>query len=281
VSENTASRASEPAPRPRATRAFFLLALGITFGLQLPAVLAHRGVIAMRVEHLMLPAALGAFGPLLAAVLVSRFESGAAGTRALFAPLRTWRVGAGWYLVALGVFAAIHVSGAAAYALLSGAVPGRWLYLPANGQQVAAMLVIPFAEEPGWRGFALPRLQQRYGPLEASLRLGAVWALWHTMMFVLQGTSPLTFALSIANIVAGSVVFSWLYNHTRGSLLIAILAHAGAHLDNPAHALPGQVTPFAVYTLAMVVTALVLALARRVGPPSPQPARAATATLSP
>jgi membrane protease YdiL (CAAX protease family) len=149
------------------------------------------------------------------------------------------------------------------YAALGGDAAGRWLYLPENGQHVAAMIVIPIAEEPGWRGFALPRLQERYSALKASLVLGVVWALWHTMMFVLQGTSPLTFAISMVNILAGSVIFSWIYNRTRGSLLIAILAHVGAHLDNPARALPGNVTPFIVFTVALCVAAGALVLGDR------------------
>jgi membrane protease YdiL (CAAX protease family) len=252
-----------PSQTPRGLVPFFALALGITWLLQLPAVLAQRGVIPGPVDRFMLPAVLGSFGPLIAAVLVSRFGPGGAGVRALFRSLRTWRVGAVWYLVALGLFAGIHVAGTAVYAALGGDAAGRWLYLPENGQHVAAMIVIPIAEEPGWRGFALPRLQERYSALKASLVLGVFWALWHTMMFVLQGTSPLTFAISMVNILAGSVIFSWIYNRTRGSLLIAILAHVGAHLDNPARALPGNVTPFIVFTVALCVAAGALVLGDR------------------
>jgi membrane protease YdiL (CAAX protease family) len=120
------------------------------------------------------------------------------------------------------------------------------------------MIVVPIGEEPGWRGFALPRLQRRYGALAASLYLGVAWALWHTVMFVLQGAALGTFLLMCANILAGSVVFSWLYNRTRGSLLIALCAHLGAHLNNPTHALPGQITPFVIYTFALALLAAAL-----------------------
>jgi membrane protease YdiL (CAAX protease family) len=250
-------------PAPRGTALFFIAALGFTWLLQLPAVLAQRGVVAGPVDRFMPLAALGSFGPLLAAVVVSRFGPGGGGVRALFRPLRTWRVGAVWYLVALGLFAAIHVAGTAVYTLFGGSDAGSWLYLPENGQHVAAMILIPIAEEPGWRGFALPRLQERYSALKASLLLGVGWALWHTMMFVLQGTSPFTFAVSMVNILAGSVIFSWIYNRTRGSLLIAILAHVGAHLDNPTRALPGNATPFVVYTVAICVAAIALVVGDR------------------
>jgi membrane protease YdiL (CAAX protease family) len=254
---------SAAAQRARGTVLFFAGAFGITWLLQLPALLAHCGLIAGPVERFLLPAALGGFGPLLAAVLASRFERGGEGVRALFRSLRIWRVDAVWYLVALGLFAATYVAGTAIYTVFGGRDAGRWLYLPENGQHIAAMLVVPFAEEPGWRGFALPRLLQRHGPLRASLVLGVLWALWHTMMFVLQGTTPLTFLLSFALIVAGSVVFSWIYQHTRGSLLLAILAHAGVHLNNPTRALPGKVTPFLIYTVAVMVLACGLVLGDR------------------
>jgi hypothetical protein len=82
-------------------------------------------------------------------------------------------------------------------------------------------------------------------------------------MFILQGATPLTFAVAIANIIVGSVVFSWIYNHTRGSLLIAVLLHVGVHCNNPFHALPGNSTPFIVYTVAIAVAACALVLGDR------------------
>jgi membrane protease YdiL (CAAX protease family) len=254
-----------PGHRVRTDGTFLFVAttFGVTWLLQLPAVLAKTGVVAGPPERFMPLVGLGGFGPLLAAVLVSRFESGRAGVRALFRPLCTWRVGAAWYLVALGLLAATYIAGTAVYRLFGGAASGPWLYPPENAQQVAAMILFPVAEEPGWRGFALPRLQQRYGALSASLRVGGIWALWHTMMFVLQGASPGTFTLMVVNIMAGSVVFSWLYNRTRGSLLLAILLHVGAHLNNPTHALPAKVTPFVIYTVALGVVACGLVIGDR------------------
>jgi uncharacterized protein len=242
---------------------FFVGALGITWLLQLPAVLAMQGVIAGPVERYLLPAALGGFGPLIAAVLAARLEAGRPGVRALFGRMRIWRMSPVWYLVAIGLCGAIYVAGTTVYRVFGGDDAGRWLYPPETPQHVAAMIVIPFAEEPGWRGFALPRLQQRYGALGASLVLGVLWAAWHTMMFVLQGATPLVFVVAILNILAGSVVFSWIFNRTRESLLLAIFAHVGAHLNNPFHALPGNITPFAVYTVAIGVVAVLLVLVDR------------------
>jgi len=247
----------------RGTSLFFALAFGITELLQLPGVLARFGVLPYPVERFVALGVLGCFGPVVAAVVVARLESGAAGVRALFRPLRTWRVGMRWYIVALTGFAAIYVGGTAVYKLCGGTVPVRWLYPPENGQHIAALVLMPIVEEPGWRGFALTRLQQRHGALKASLMLGVLWGFWHTTMFLFAGTTPSLFALAIANIVLGSVVFSWIYNHTHGSLLLAVLAHVGVHLNNPAHALPGNAGPMIIYTLAMGVAAGALVLADR------------------
>ena len=142
----------------RRTLPFFVTAFAITWALQLPAVLAQHGLIPGPMERYLLPLGLGAFGPLLAAVIASCWEAGRAGVRDLFRPLRTWRVGVGWYLVALGIFGVIYVAGTAVFTVLGGTGAGPWLYPPDNAERIAAMIVFPIGEEVGWRGFALPRL---------------------------------------------------------------------------------------------------------------------------
>jgi membrane protease YdiL (CAAX protease family) len=249
--------------QPAKTSVFFALALGGIGLLQLPALLAKADVIAGPPERYLLPAALGGFSPLLAAILAARLESGRDGVRALFARFRIGQFGFIWYAVAFVLFAVVYVAGTAVYRALGGSDAGRWLYPPENAQHVTAMILMPLVEEPGWRGFALPRLQPRFGALGASLVLGVLWAFWHTTMFILQGATPLMFVVMVVNIIAGSVIFSWLYNHTRGSLLIAVIAHVGVHWNNPTHALPAQLTPFVVYTVAVVVAALAVVLVDR------------------
>ena len=91
-------------------------------------------------------------------------------------------------------------------------------------------------EEPGWRGFALPRLEQRSGPLVGTILLGVLWGLWHLPLFLLvpgyngAGTGfvgiLIPFVAFVILVIAYTVVFTWVFNNTRGSILLAILLHA-------------------------------------------------------
>jgi membrane protease YdiL (CAAX protease family) len=248
----------------RSTWLFFAIALGGTWALQLPALLAQRGVLPGGVEPYMLPALLGGFCPLIAAIVAARVE-GVGALRALFGSLRPRARLLRWYAVALLLFPVVHVLGEAAYRAVTGEAAGQWLYLPTQPGHWAGLVMMPLIEEPGWRGFAMPRLTERFGVLKASGIVGVLWAAWHTVMFVLQGFDASAFALGMLMIVAGSFVFGWLFERTRGSLLIAVLAHAGVHLDNPTRALPQQLTAYAVFTGAGCVAAILCAsvLARR------------------
>lgn len=258
----------------RSLLAFYVAAFGITWLLQLPALLVVLGVLPEPMERFLLPMGLGAFGPLLAAVLVSRIEGGREAVRSLLRPLRAWRVGAGWYLFALGASGLTFIAGMAVYWLLGGRDGGPWLYLPHEASTLAAMVFFSVGEEVGWRGFALPRLQSRHGPLAASAVVGVLWCLWHAPMFVVSGIPLAVLAGMIPFFVAGSLVFTWIYNRTGGSLLLAVLAHAGSHLNNSNKALPGNVTPVVVHSVAFCALALALVLADRAAWRRPYPPRA-------
>jgi membrane protease YdiL (CAAX protease family) len=240
---------------------FFLCTFAITGLLQLPALLALFGVLDGPPERFMALGALGAFGPLFAALLIARFEPGGPGVRALFRQFRVRGVGMGWFLLALFLPGALLVAGMAVYSLFAGDV-GPWIYPPSGGR-IAVLFLLPVSEEIGWRGFALPRLQARYGALGASLILGVLWAVWHIPMLLLQGNPVATLPLLLLLFLPGSVVFSWLYNKTAAGLSMVAIAHVGVHLNNSHIPLPGNLAPVMVHTVAYFVAAVVLVVADR------------------
>ena len=87
----------------------------------------------------------------------------------------------------------------------------------------------PLGEEPGWRGFALPRLQPLYGPLVGSIILGILWACWHLPLFWSGVWTPPTIAnivMFILMITTLTIIMTWVFNNAKGSLLITMLMHA-------------------------------------------------------
>ena len=95
---------------------------------------------------------------------------------------------------------------------------------------ILALLVV--GEELGWRGFALPRLQARFGGLGASLILGALWAAWHLANTAIPGLERYWYAFPAFAlfVVAQTILFTWIANHTRGSVLLAWLFHAAINV---------------------------------------------------
>ena len=249
-------RAGEAKPRT-ALGLFFVVALAGAWLLQLPAVLARRGVLSAHVEQYLPLAALGGFSPVVGALVAAYREGGRRAIRQLFGASRS-SPSSGWYLAALALFPLIYVVGAALSRLLFRSASVDWFYPPRTTEHVAALLIVPLAEEPGWRGYALPRLQARWGALGASALLGAAWAAWHVMMFLFPGPTLFGFTLAMLNIVCASFVFTWLFNRTQGSLPCAILAHAGAHLNNPGRAQLGNDAPMRLYTVAIALSATLL-----------------------
>ena len=168
------------------------------------------------------------FGPLLAALVLTAVVGGWRGVVSLLKPVGRWRVHPVWYVVALlGPFLVAGLSGAAAVLMGGAPAPGWGVYSDLPGLAasiVSTMLIIGLFEEPGWRGYALPRMQRNHSALWAALVLGVVWALWHLpeMLGDPGEREPVPYVLSV---VAQSVILAWVYNSTRGSLLLVIIFH--------------------------------------------------------
>jgi membrane protease YdiL (CAAX protease family) len=168
------------------------------------------------------------FGPFLAAIVVLAVTRGKAGVMALLRRMVRWRVSPVWYAVALLLPVAITVAATVLNVLFgaqapssaelsgwTGLVPGFFVLLLVPGFGGAW-------EEPGWRGYALPRLQVGRSALLASLILGLLWAFWHLPLMVVGEVNWSDIVL----VIAASVVFAWVFNSASGSVLIAMVMHA-------------------------------------------------------
>ena len=175
----------------------------------------------------------GSFGPSMAAVLLVATAGGRAGLLAWFGRCLQWRVGRGWMALAWLLPAALTGLAAALHIALGGSTQpspatGHALMTAANFFLVF-LLGGPLGEELGWRGYALPSLQESFDWRVASLGLGLVWGVWHLPLFFITGTSQvhIPLALFLLSVVAMSVVFAWLVNRTAGSVVAALLLHTG------------------------------------------------------
>jgi membrane protease YdiL (CAAX protease family) len=143
-----------------------------------------------------------------------------------------WRVAPAWYVVALGLPALLASAGTGVLLALGGT--SQVGVSMTTGEALSYFLIgIPLfvlTEELAWRGFALPRLQALMPALPASLALGVVWALWHVPTFLLpsQGVSAVPYEAFAVFVLAQSVLTTWLFNRTGGSVLIAGLFHAAS-----------------------------------------------------
>lgn len=215
---------------------FFALAYGISWVLWAPLWLPAFGVHGLPVvpfHH-----ALGALGPITAAFLVAAMEAGQAGPADLLRRMGLRRGGLIWVAVALLAPYVLLALAVVAASLLGGervslAGLGRSPEFPqfsALGFLVYSIVSFGFGEEVGWRGFALPRLQARHSALFASLLLTLGWALWHLPLFFYRPGYTSMNAAGVAgwffSLLTGAVLLTWLYNESRGSILVVALFHA-------------------------------------------------------
>ncbi|GAA3383007.1 CPBP family intramembrane glutamic endopeptidase [Cryptosporangium minutisporangium] len=220
---------------------FFTLAFGLSWIAWTPYVLGNTGL--GWEPEFQLPTGLagqlvgmlpGAYlGPLSAAFIVTALTEGRAGLRQWAKRLLRWRVGWFWYVTIL-------IAVPATILLVTLTLPGAVDGLAAPSLQVLALflplLVLQFvttaaAEEPGWRDFALPRLQDRFGPVIGTTILGVLWGCWHLPLFCTEwggwpDVSWIEPVLFVASCVPLSLVMTWLFNRTGQSLPIVMVFHA-------------------------------------------------------
>lgn len=206
---------------------------------------------------------LGVFAPALAALALTERNEGRGATLSLLSRVIKWQVGVRWYVFAVGFIPAVKLS----VALVHRVATGAW---PRFGQEPWYLMAVAIAfstwvqagEEVGWRGYALPRLSERFGLAPASVALGIIWATWHLPLFFFPGSDIFrqSFPVYLLQVIAVSVAMAWLYWRTQGSLLLVMLLHAAVNntKDIVPSAVPGATNTFALST--SVVAWLTLAI---------------------
>jgi uncharacterized protein len=173
-----------------------------------------------------------ATGPLIAALIVIPISQGLSGLRELGSRMIRWRVRWYWYVVAVGLpLAVLLVTVGLNVALGVGAPSLAGVGSSSTLLMVFAVRLInpldgPMGEEPGWRGFALPGLQTTLSPLVTTMILAVLITGWHLPTFLLEGFQPSIFVGGVVGTVAVTFWYTWLFNHTGGSVLLVLVAHS-------------------------------------------------------
>lgn len=244
--------------------AYFVLAYALSWSIGIALALAAQGLIAPILPqwfHYLI-----AYGPLLSAVIVTGVTEGRRGLRELWARVTRWRVEPIWWLVALSplviglaVILAVNLVTSNTVTL---AQLGEVHFLPPLGIGALLLWIITFGigEEAGWRGYALPRLQQAHNALNATIILTFFWAFWHLPQFFYLFEPAIAPGWALG-LFAGALVFTWLFNSTGGSVPVVAVGHGCFNFLSASNVGDG-VLAAVISTVVMVWAVVVLLLYR-------------------
>jgi membrane protease YdiL (CAAX protease family) len=243
----------------------------LMFLLTWPIDLANSGLLPIKVPFILYLFLGWGFG--IASVIMTALTLGKEGVISLLKRYLQWRVGWKWYLAAILLSPASMIAGVYLNSALTGVPPdfstviaykifGESVYLP--------LFILPFfiidflanGEEIGWRGYVLPRLQAKYSALTSTLILGVIWGVWHLPKY-LTHWNTVSFLWFMAHVLAVSVLYTWLYNGTRGSLLLVTLFHASTNTAGVFMPMANTVSSenmsaYIIYVLLEVITAVII-----------------------
>jgi membrane protease YdiL (CAAX protease family) len=161
--------------------------------------------------------------PAVLAVLLVRVGADAEERQGFRRRLTAWRIGLRWYVLAIVLVPAAPLAGVALATFWSGVFP----FHPERFALLPLFLITNLGEEIGWRGYALPRLQQRFNSLASGVMVGVAWAAFHWVALGQNLAAPWGYiAIGSVSLVAMSVVMTWLFNRTGGSVVLMVLLHA-------------------------------------------------------
>ena len=249
--------------RRHSLAAFLVLSYGLTWALLMPLAIFRDATAG---PYTTLALLIGSNIPSAVAIALTAIGLGRGATRKLLGRLLIWRVGWRWYLLLLAPTAL--VIGTITLVAITRGGPTAALAMPlSNAIFFVAFMTFPGSatgEELGWRGFALPRLQFRHTALIASLILGSLHGLWHLPLW-LRGDADHRLSVYPAFLIQAiglAVIYTWLYNSTKGSVLLAVLFHTATNAPLTLVLLPlgieNWLLPFWLMAGFTVVAALIV-----------------------
>ncbi|MFX0134178.1 MAG: CPBP family intramembrane glutamic endopeptidase [Candidatus Hodarchaeota archaeon] len=208
---------------------YFIIAYAATWILVFPLVLTGLGILSVNmIWHF-----LGPLGPTISAIIIIYISNKKEGLKNLKNSIFKWRVGAFWILFSALIMPAFLFL----TILLNLAFTGNFIdlgaYLLNEGITEPVSLIIwilvgavcyGIFEEIGWRGYALPKLQEKYSPLVSTIILFVGWAFWHTPMFFYRFNIEILFGW-LYGLFLGAIILTFIYNSSGGSTFVAILFH--------------------------------------------------------
>ena len=173
------------------------------------------------------------WSPTILAFAVTAAYAGRRGLRDLVGRIFRWRFPLRWYLAATVGIAGVALGARFLQAYLSHTPPppvadlARWPEFALAGLAMMVLDPGPIGEDPGWRGFALPRMLERFNPTAAAVLLGVIWAVWHLPAFLFSGMpqSSLPLGWFCLSMVSVTVLMAWVTINTGGAVIPAILMH--------------------------------------------------------
>lgn len=232
---HTANKEKAPTETARSTgwfrshqvTSYFIITYAITWGIGLVAILFPEQFkqIFGELNYFNPVAIIAIAAPTISATILAWAWEGRPGLKALYARFTQWRFGIQWYaFILIGIPFLGWLS-----TLVMSATPVFVITSPLMAVSVFLNLLYtgPLGEELGWRGYALPRLLKQTSPLVASLILGFFWGVWHLPSFFISSTvqSGLSLPMFLVFSLGTSTLMTWIFQHTGGSVLAAVLFH--------------------------------------------------------
>lgn len=247
---------------------FFAIAILFTWFCQSLLLLNTKDLLSIHISStfIFVISTIAGFGPSLAAVTLTLITEGRKGLVKLVKKMFIWKVNFHWYLFVLFSFAIIIIVSLHIFAFIGGEPPVfksliKWqLLLPYF--LLNFFLGGPLGEELGWRGYALPILQEKNNSFVSSIIIGFFWSLWHLPMFF-SPASPLfatPIPLYFLFITSSSILYTWVYNNTNGSVLLCLLFHTATNFFGTIFPIMpisnGSLIPIYLVTGLLIIVAL-------------------------